>query len=188
MKAGANGYPAGMDKMGIRMQMKATGFAVKDLKVNGKSWTPSMVNEDVTSMFIMHGSGGLNLKFPKKYNTGTMAGAEVGKALTNTATHTMAIRISEIDTTAQTIMVDYLFDTSKLKANTWFIYDPDVSEIAKGSADPNAPKAPKKPKAPAPAPANLPKGPTPAPVAAASASTIAAATVSAVAVVVGLLM
>ena len=153
------------------MQLKATGFAVKDLKVNGKSWEPSMVNDDVTSMFIMHESGGLNLVFPKKYNTGPTAGATVNAALTNTATHDMAIRISSVDTATQTIMIDYLFDTAKLTKDTWFIYDPDVSEVAKGSADPNAPPA------------------TPAPSAgAANAFNVAAATLTALAAVVGLLM
>lgn len=173
VKAGVGDFPAGMDKMGVRMQLKATGFAVKDLKVNGKSWEPSMVNHDVTSMFIMHESGGLNLVFPKKYNTGPTAGATVNAALTNTATHDMAIRISSVDTAAQTIMIDYLFDTAKLTKDTWFIYDPDVTEVAKGSADPNAPPA------------------TPAPSAtagAANAFNVAAATLSALAAVVGLLM
>ena len=163
--AGKGDFPAGMDKLGIRMQLKATGFAVKDLKVNGKSWDKSMVNDDVKSMFIMHDSGGLNLEFPKKYNTGPTVGATTDKALTNTATHDMAIRISTVDTATQTIMIDYLFDTTKLTANTWFIYDPDVTEVAKGSADPNAPAT-----------------------AAANTYTIAAATFSAVAAVVGLLM
>ncbi len=163
--AGKGDFPADMDKMGVRMQLKATGFAVKDLKVNGKSWDKSMVNDDVKSMFIMHESGGLNLEFPKKYNTGPTAGAVKDKALANTGTHDMAIRISEVDTTAQTIKIDYLFDTSKIKKDTWFIYDPDVTEVAKGSADPNAPAT-----------------------AAANTYTIAAATFSAVAAVVGLLM
>ena len=167
--AGKGDFPAGMDKLGIRMQLKATGFAVKDLKVNGKSWDKSMVNDDVKSMFIMHDSGGLNLEFPKKYNTGPTVGATTDKALTNTATHDMAIRISTVDAATQTIMIDYLFDTTKLTANTWFIYDPDVTEVAKGSADPNAPAS------------------TPG-ASAANTYTIAAATISAVAAVVGLLM
>jgi len=145
--AGKNGFPAGMDKMGVRMTLKATGFEVKGLMVNGKSWDKSMVNEDVNSLFIMHATGGLNIKFPKKYNTGTMAGAVADKPLPNVATHNMQIRISTVDTTAQTIAVDYLFDTSTLKAGTWFIYDPDVTEAAKGSKNPNAVTG-----APAPAP------------------------------------
>lgn len=145
--AGKNGFPAGMDKMGVRMTLKATGFEVKGLMVNGKSWDKSMVNEDVNSLFIMHATGGLNIKFPKKYNTGTMTGAVADKPLPNVATHNMQIRISTVDTTAQTIAVDYLFDTSTLKAGTWFIYDPDVTEAAKGSKNPNAVTG-----APAPAP------------------------------------
>ena len=142
VKAGANGFPVGMDKLGVRMVMKATGFEVKELQVNGKSWTPSMVNEDVTSMFIMHASGGLSLKFPKKYNTGSLAGYSTDAPLTNTATHDMQIRVHSVDSKDQTILIDYLFDTSKLPAGTWFIYDPDVTEAAKGSANPNVVDAP----------------------------------------------
>ena len=178
MKAGVGDFPTGMDKMGVRMQLKATGFAVKGLKVNGKSWEASMVNDDVTSMFIMHESGGLNIEFPKKYNTGSTEGAVIDEALTNTATHDMAIHISTADPAAQTIMIDYLFDISKLTKDTWFIYDPDVSQVAKGSADPNAP-AIKSGSADPNAPAIK---------SAANTYTIATATFSAIAAVVGLLM
>jgi len=168
VKAGVGNLPTGTDKMGVRMQLKATGFAVKDLKVNGKSWEASMVNDDVTSMFIMHESGGLNIEFPKKYNTGSTEGAVIDEALTNTATHDMAIRIST-DPAAQTIMIDYLFDISKITMNTWFICGSAVSQVAKGSADPNAPA--------------VGSGKS-----AANTYTIATATFSAIAAVVGLLM
>jgi len=178
VKAGANGFPAGMDKMGVRMIMRATGFAVKDLKVNGKSWDKSMVNEDVTSIKLMTTkTEGINIVFPKKYNTGTKAGAKDGKPLPNTATHDMHIRVSTPDADARTIMIDYLFDTSELKAGTWFIYDPDVTEVTEGSTNPNAPAGSKTPAA----------SDTPAS-SATNTYTIAAATFSAVAAVVGLLM
>jgi len=154
VQAGVGEFPVGMDKMGVRMQLTATGFNVKDLKVNGKSWAPSMVNEDVKSMSIMGDSDVINYEFPKKYNTGNAKDAEKDKELPNTGTHDMAIRISTIDEDKQTIMIDYLFDTSKLKEDTWFIYDPDVTAVAS----------------------------------AANTYTIAAATFSAVATVVGLLM
>jgi len=183
--AGKGDFPVGMDKLGVRMKLKATGFAAKELKVNGKSWEASMVNDDVTSMFIMHESGGINIEFPKKYNTGSIEGAAVGQALKNTGTHDMAIRISTVDTEEQTIMIDYLFDTSKLKAGTWFIYDPDITSVTKGSADPNAPGSANAPGSNAPGSANAP---APATAAAANTYTIAAATFSAVAAVVGLLM
>merc|ERR1711865_536188 len=53
-------------------------------------------------------------------------------------THDMAIRISTIDVDKQTIMIDYLFDTSKLTAGTWFIYDPDVTAVPVPSAIPSS--------------------------------------------------
>merc|ERR1712238_375427 len=138
VQAGVGKFPAGMDKMAVRMQLKATGFKMKDLKVNGKSWVPSMVNEDVNSMFIMGDSGGINYEFPKKYNTGDAKDAEEDKDLPNTGTHDMAIRISTIDEEKQTIMIDYLFDTSKLSADTWFIYAPDVTAVPVPSAIPSS--------------------------------------------------
>ena len=164
MQAGVDGFPAGMDKMGVRIQLEAYGFDVTNLIVNGKSWDVSMVNEDVNSMFIMGDSGGINYEFPKKYNTGITTDAEEDKDMTNTGTHDMAIRISTIDEDKQTFMIDYLFDTSKLSVDTWFIYDPNVNAVPKGSADPNE------------------KAST------ANTYTVAAATFSAVATVVGLLM
>jgi len=142
VQKGVDGFPAGMDKMGVRIQLKATGFAVTDLKVNGKSWAPSMVNEDVNSLSIMHESGGLNYEFPKKYNTGDAKDAEEDKDLPNTGTHDMAIRISTIDEEKQTIMIDYLFDTSKLSADTWFIYAPDVTAVPVPSSNPTISAAP----------------------------------------------
>merc|ERR1712161_150278 len=102
-------------------------------------WDVSMVNEDVNSMFIMDDSGGgINYEFPKKYNTGNATDAEEDEELPNTGTHDMAIRISTIDEGKQTIMIDYLFDTSKLTAGTWFIYDPDVTAVPVPSAIPSS--------------------------------------------------
>merc|ERR1712161_165831 len=139
VQAGVDGFPAGMDKMGVRIQLEAYGFDVTNLIVNGKSWDVSMVNEDVNSMFIMDDSGvGINYEFPKKYNTGITTDAEEDEELPNTGTHDMAIRISTIDEDKQTIMIDYLFDTSKLTAGTWFIYDPDVTAVPVPSAVPSS--------------------------------------------------
>merc|ERR1719148_21151 len=102
-----------------------------------------MVNEDVNSMFIMDDSGvGINYEFPKKYNTGITTDAEEDEELPNTGTHDMAIRISTIDEDKQTIMIDYLFDTSKLTAGTWFIYDPDVTAVPVPSSNPTISAAP----------------------------------------------
>merc|ERR1712238_104762 len=139
VQAGVDGFPAGMDKMGVRIQLEAYGFDVTNLIVNGKSWDVSMVNEDVNSMFIMDDSGvGINYEFPKKYNTGITTDAEEDEELPNTGTHDMAIRISTIDEDKQAIMIDYLFDTSKLTAGTWFIYDPDVTAVPVPSAIPSS--------------------------------------------------
>ena len=143
------GYPTGMDKLGVRMKLKAVGFKVQDLKVNGKKWDKTMVNDDVDTMFIMHEKGGLNIKFPKRYNVGSVKNIPTTKILPITASHDMHIRVSDLDATTQTMYVDYLFDTKNVPAETWFLYDPDVTEAEAGTSDPNAEPEPE-PEAPAP--------------------------------------
>ena len=153
---GTNGFPANMNAMGVRMTLKATGFKVTDLKVNGKTWEKSSVATDVTSMTIMHANGGLSVNFPTKYNVGTTAD------LKNIKTAAIKIRVSNVDATAGTIDMDYLFRKDDIKFGQYFIYDPAVTDL---------PKA-------APAPSS----------GASSSVTLAAATISAVAAVAALLM
>ena len=155
--AGKNEFPATMNAMGVRMNMKATGFKVTDLKINGKTWEKGSVATDVTSMTIMHADGGVSVKFPTKYNIGTTAD------LANLKTATIKIRVSNVDATAQTFDMDYLFDTDDIKFGQYFIYDPAVTDL---------------PAAAAPAPSS----------GASSSVTLAAATISAVAAVAALLM
>lgn len=164
--AGQNGFPAKMNAMGVRMKMKATGFKVTDLKINGKTWEKGSVATDVTSMTIMHADGGLSVAFPQKYNIGTTAD------LAGIKTATIKIRVSNLDTTAQTFDMDYLFDTDDIKFGQYFIYDPAVTDLPKGTA-----------------PAVLAPGPAPSATnSAGTSATIAAATISAVAAVAALLM
>ena len=154
---GTNGFPANMNAMGVRMTLKATGFKVTDLKVNGKTWEKSSVATDVTSMTIMHANGGLSVNFPTKYNVGTTVD------LKNIKTAAIKIRVSNVDATAGTIDMDYLFRKDDIKFGQYFIYDPAVTDL---------------PAAAAPAPSS----------GASSSVTLAAATISAVAAVAALLM
>jgi len=129
--AGKNEFPATMNAMGVRMKMKATGFKVTDLKINGKTWEKGSVATDVTSMTIMHADGGLSVKFPTKYNIGTTAD------LKNLKTATIKIRVSNVDATAQTFDMDYLFRKDDIKFGQFFIYDPDVTDLPKSSPAPS---------------------------------------------------
>lgn len=156
---GTNGFPANMNAMGVRMKLKATGFKVTDLKINGKTWEKGSIATDVTSMTIMHADGGLSVTFPTKYNIGTTAD------LKNIKTADIKIRVSNVDATAQTFDMDYLFRKDDIKFGQFFIYDPAVTDLPK--------------LAPAPAPPGA---------SASSSVTLAAATISAVAAVAALLM
>ena len=124
---GTNGFPANMNAMGVRMTMKATGFKVTDLKINGKTWEKGSVATDVTSMTIMHADGGLSVKFPTKYNIGTTAD------LKNLKTADIKIRVSNVDATAQTFDMDYLFRKDDIKFGQFFIYDPAVTDLPKSA-------------------------------------------------------
>ena len=128
---GTNGFPANMNAMGVRMKMKATGFKVTDLKINGKTWEKGSVATDVTSMTIMHADGGVSVKFPTKYNIGTTAD------LANLKTATIKIRVSNVDATAQTFDMDYLFRKDDIKFGQFFIYDPDVTYLPKSAPAPS---------------------------------------------------
>lgn len=151
---GKNGFPANMNAMGVRMKLKASGFKVTDLKINGKTWEKGSIATDVTSMTIMHADGGLSVKFPTKYNIGTT------KDLKNLKTADIKIRVSNVDATAQTFDMDYLFRKDDIKFGQFFIYDPAVTDLPKAAADGSA----------------------------SSSVTLAAATISAVAAVAALLM
>jgi len=129
--AGKNEFPATMNAMGVRMKMKATGFKVTDLKINGKTWEKGSVATDVTSMTIMHADGGVSVKFPTKYNIGTTAD------LKNLKTATIKIRVSNVDATAQTFDMDYLFRKDDIKFGQFFIYDPDVTYLPKSAPAPS---------------------------------------------------
>lgn len=129
--AGKNEFPATMNAMGVRMKMKATGFKVTDLKINGKTWEKGSVATDVTSMTIMHADGGVSVKFPTKYNIGTTAD------LANLKTATIKIRVSNVDATAQTFDMDYLFRKDDIKFGQFFIYDPDVTYLPKSAPAPS---------------------------------------------------
>jgi len=164
---GTNGFPANMNAMGVRMKMKATGFKVTDLKINGKTWEKGSVATDVTSMTIMHADGGLSVKFPTKYNIGTTAD------LKNLKTATIKIRVSNVDATAQTFDMDYLFRKDDIKKGQFFIYDPAVTDLPKAKAS-------------SPAPSTI--APAPSTTGASTSATIAATAAAAVAAVAALIM
>jgi hypothetical protein len=85
--------------------------------------------------------------------------------LKNLKTADIKIRVSNVDATAQTFDMDYLFRKDDIKFGQFFIYDPAVTDLPK--------------LAPAPAPSGA---------SASSSVTLAAATISAVAAVAALLM
>ena len=127
--AGSNGFPAGMDFLGVRMKLQAVGFKVNDVKVNGKKFSEHDINSEVNSLSLMHASGGINIDFPKKYNTGPTS-ASTTTTFTVSATKDVKIRVHGVDGASQSLYIDYLFETAGMTAaNKYFMYDPTVTEV-----------------------------------------------------------
>ena len=51
--AGADGYPAGMDHLGLRMKLSTVGFEVESIKVNNKDYDEASLHKvDVTQLCV----------------------------------------------------------------------------------------------------------------------------------------
>lgn len=128
--AGQDGFPAGMDNLGVRMKLSAVGFNVDDIKVNGRAYDTGSVNDDITSLSLMHSSGGINIDFPTRYNTGPTTGAQTdGTMLEVTETKTVKIKVHGANSAEQFVYIDFLFELAGQDMDTYFMYDPDVSEV-----------------------------------------------------------
>ena len=89
----------------------------------------------------MHSSGGINIAFPKKYNVGTTAGADAtGQTMMNLeATKEVKIHVHGANKAGQYVFIDYLFETAGFNDGSYFMYDPDVTEVAKAVASSPSP-------------------------------------------------
>jgi hypothetical protein len=130
-----------MDHLGFRMKLSTVGFEVSGLKVNGRDYDEARTNEDVTSLSLMHSSGGLDINFPTHYNIGPTNSASGNQTMALTATKTVKIKVHGASQAEQFVFIDYLFESESLGADTYFIYDPTVSEVASGTAPAPAPAA-----------------------------------------------
>lgn len=136
--AGQNGFPTGMDHIGVRMKLTAVGFKVTGLKVNGAAYDENYVDKDVTTMSITHRQGELALDFPLKYNYGSTAGATTdGTTLPVNGTKNVKIRVHGANQATSTVFIDYLFESADLATkDKYFMYDPSITGtvVATGSA------------------------------------------------------
>lgn len=123
VKAGQNGFPAGMDKVGVRMKLSTVGLT--ELAVNGREYDPKKVDENVIALEFMGEKGGISVAFPTKYNIGTMAGLDVPMS----AQKEVHIKLHSLDVESGTLYLDYLFDVASIKAGNVFVYDPTVKEV-----------------------------------------------------------
>ena len=129
--AGKNEYPAGLSHIGVRMKLKAVGFKASALQVNKRPFDAKLTSEDVTSFSFSHKKGSLTYEFPTEYNIGTIAGAKTdGTMMDVSETKTVSIKVHSPKAADQSILVDYLFETSSLTEGSYFIYDPTVSTDA----------------------------------------------------------
>jgi hypothetical protein len=125
VKAGQNGFPAGMDKVGVRMKLFVVGLT--ELQVNRQDYDPSKQNQDVTRLDFQGEKGGISIAFPTKYNIGTMEGLWVPMS----AQKTVKIKLHGVNPETGMMFLDYLFDVETIKAGTVFVYDPTVAETCK---------------------------------------------------------
>jgi hypothetical protein len=133
---GKNGFPVGLSHVAVRMKLKAVGFKASDLQVNKRPYDAAKISEDVTSFSFSHKKGSLAYEFPTEYNVGTVAGAKTdGTLMDVSATKTVKIKVHSPKSADQSILVDYLFETSGLIEGSYFIYDPTVSTYAAAMDD-----------------------------------------------------
>jgi hypothetical protein len=144
--AGQGGFPADYDHLGFRMKLSAVGFKISDIKINGRAYDKKRIGDDVTKLELMHGDGGIKIEFPKKYNRGPTAGADAtgDKVMTVSETKDVKIHVHGANEAEQFVWIDYLFETAGQTKGMYFMYDPDVSEVAApASAEPEpTPSAP----------------------------------------------
>jgi len=122
--------------LGIRMKLKAVGFKVDDLLVDGAAieMTPTSTEyRDVKKITIKPAdAAGIEIDFPKKYNVGGTANAGDKKAPEKTKDVIIHATSDAASLAKQEIFIDYLFDFADLNdQGRYFIYDPDVKAIAK---------------------------------------------------------
>ena len=118
----------------FRKLLRANGFDISTLQVNGRAYDGNQVNEDVTTIEL----DGLHYEFPKKYNLGSGDGTstEVDGAtiLPLIETKDVHIRVHGLDATANRVYIDYIFELDGIQDNRYFIYDPDVTVVTAESS------------------------------------------------------
>lgn len=135
--AGQNGFPAGMDKVGVRMKIGVVGLT--ELMVNGEDYDPSKQKQDVTRLDFQGEKGGISISFPTKYNIGTMEGLYVQMS----AQKTVKIKLHGLNAETGTMFLDYLFDVSTIRAGNVFVYDPTVKQSSPSPKKDTTSAAPK---------------------------------------------
>lgn len=135
-----------VDQFVVRMKLSTAGtdsnFArLRNLKVNGKRIIKTgqaqvHTYDDVQSIELDHSSGTLKIDFPTDYNVGSTVGADAtGEKMMNLiAGKNVKIRVDflqkhqqgEVD--VDYIYLDFLFETSSLGQDTYFVYDPIITE------------------------------------------------------------
>lgn len=126
-KKGEGGFPD-YTHLGVRMKLKANGFKVDQVKVNGDKTLATIGSTNVTSITVTSGTKTLKIAFPKKYNYGDVLDGSVNVP---DGTKTVGIKVSNANVKGEDSMfIDYLFDETDInKAKRYFIYDPDVTAV-----------------------------------------------------------
>ena len=87
------------------------------------------------SIQLDHSSGTLKIDFPTDYNVGSTVGADATgeKMMTLTAGKNVKIKVNHLlrsqgEAKVDYIFVDFLFETASLVQNTYFVYNPTITE------------------------------------------------------------
>jgi hypothetical protein len=113
---------------------------LRNLKVNGKRIIKTGLAQvhtydDVQSIELDHSSGTLKIDFPTDYNVGSTVGADAtGEKMMNLiAGKNVKIKVDFLqkhqgEADVDYIYLDFLFETSSLGQDTYFAYDPIITE------------------------------------------------------------
>ena len=133
----------GKEHFAFRSKLMVVGFDLSKLRVNGRAYNESKVNEDITTIDIGGGeTGGLHYEFPKKYNTGSLTGSVLDGVTMAPLIETkdMHIKVHSVDLDEDEFYIDYIFEMDGIGHMGYFIYDPDVTlrQPGQGNGDSSA--------------------------------------------------
>ena len=133
---GQDGFPAEMDRWGLRMKLSTVGFDPNNLKLNGRDYYKEREMDDIRKLSIMHESGGVEIEFPYKFNAGSFSSDATDKFYFRETKSDMNIVVHNA-TQDGSIYIDYFFEEWIMNGKDYVVYDP-VLKFVKYTPESNA--------------------------------------------------